>query len=112
VDWQQAIENWRRLPQDEKDRIRWQRIPLNVAQSMEFAGEPVSLEMLEAEHAKRPMPVAGRSSDSPTSFEKPGPSAPEAFQKTDSPSSNENSSMRPGDPAHVQQHDEVPSSRT
>ena len=57
MDWLQAIENWRRLPPEEKARIRWQRIPLNVAHSMAFAGEPVSLEALEAEHAKRPMPV-------------------------------------------------------
>jgi hypothetical protein len=63
-DWKQAIANWRQLPEAERTRIRWQRIPLNVAQSMAFAGEPVSLETLEAEHARHPMPpVAARSPD-------------------------------------------------
>lgn len=56
VDWREVIRAWRSLPEAEKHRLRWQRIPVNVAASMAFAGEPVSLEMLEAEHASRPMP--------------------------------------------------------
>ena len=62
--WQQAIQHWRDLPETEKHRIRWQRIPLNVAQSMAFEGEPVSLEALEAEHARLPMPLATSRPDS------------------------------------------------
>lgn len=41
-DWKQAVEAWQQLPSQEKARRRWQRIPRNVAQSMSFAGEPVS----------------------------------------------------------------------
>jgi len=57
MDWKQAIEAWQRLPPEEKARRRWQRIPRNVAQSMAFEGEPVSLETLEALHARRSMPL-------------------------------------------------------
>ncbi len=60
MDWKLAIENWRRLPADEKARRRWALIPLKVARSMAFAGEPVSLAVLEAEHARRPQPLATR----------------------------------------------------
>lgn len=58
MDWKQAIENWRRLSPQERERRRWQRIPRSVAQSMAFEGEPVSLQVLEAEHARHPMPPA------------------------------------------------------
>jgi hypothetical protein len=57
MDWKLAVETWHNLPAEEKARRRWQRVPLNVAQSMAFAGEPVSLAMLEAEHARYPMPT-------------------------------------------------------
>lgn len=56
LSWQQAIQRWRDLPEAEKHRIRWLRIPLNVAQSMAFEGEPVKLETLEREHASHAMP--------------------------------------------------------
>jgi hypothetical protein len=56
MNWQQAIQQWRDLPETEKHRLRWQRIPLNVAQSMAFEGEPVSLSDLETEHVRRSMP--------------------------------------------------------
>ena len=56
MNWQQAIQQWRDLPETEKHRLRWQRIPLNVAQSMAFEGEPVNLADLETEHARRPIP--------------------------------------------------------
>jgi hypothetical protein len=55
-DWKEAIRLWRALPEEEKARRRWARIPLNVAQSMAFEGEPVDLAVLEAQHALRPMP--------------------------------------------------------
>jgi len=58
LDWKQAITDWRALPAAEKARRRWLRIPRSVAQSMAFEGEPVSLEMLEADHALHPMPLA------------------------------------------------------
>lgn len=51
MDWKQAITRWRALPNEEKARTRRNRIPLNVAESMAFEGEPVELEMLRAEFA-------------------------------------------------------------
>lgn len=49
MDWKQAIERWRALPQEERVRVRRSRIPLNVAESMAFEGEPVDLAALQAE---------------------------------------------------------------
>lgn len=53
MDWMQVIERWQALPIEERSRISRSRIPLNVAESMAFAGEPVDLKMLEEEHARR-----------------------------------------------------------
>jgi len=53
MDWKQIIESWRALPPEEQARRRRRRIPLNVAESMAFEGEPVDLQVLEAEHARR-----------------------------------------------------------
>lgn len=53
MNWQQVIERWQALPPEEQSRLSRQRIPLNVAESMAFAGEPVDLKMLEEEHARR-----------------------------------------------------------
>ena len=46
MDWQQVIERWQALPPEERSRLSRARIPLNVAESMAFAGEPVDLKML------------------------------------------------------------------
>lgn len=54
--WITAIKLWRALPEEEKARRRWARIPRSVAASMAFSGQPVSLAELEAEHAQLPMP--------------------------------------------------------
>ncbi len=51
MDCKQVIERWQALPPEERSRLSRARIPLNVAESMAFAGEPVDLEMLEEEHA-------------------------------------------------------------
>ncbi len=53
---QQVIVNWRSLSPEERLRRQWARIPRNVAISMAFAGEPVDIAVLEAVHAKRPVP--------------------------------------------------------
>ena len=53
MDWKQVIERWQALPPEERSRLSRARIPLNVAESMAFAGEPVDLKMLEEEHARR-----------------------------------------------------------
>jgi len=66
MDWMQAIARWRSLSPQERQRRRWAGIPRHVAQSMAFAGEPVSLEMLEAEHARHPMPQAAGGSAAPS----------------------------------------------
>jgi len=52
----EAINRWRALPQEEKARRRWALIPLKVALSMEFEGEPVDPKKLQAVHANRPLP--------------------------------------------------------
>lgn len=57
-DWMEVIARWRKLPEAEKHAIRWKMIPRSVAASMAFEGETVDLAMLEAEHARRPMPPA------------------------------------------------------
>ncbi|MPZ44049.1 MAG: hypothetical protein GEV05_11700 [Betaproteobacteria bacterium] len=49
VDWKQAIERWRSLPEAARTRMRRDRIPLNVAESMALEGEPVDLETMKAE---------------------------------------------------------------
>jgi CRISPR-associated endonuclease/helicase Cas3 len=56
--WKRAIAEWRSLSLEEQHRRRWESIPRKVANSFAFEGEPVSLEMLEQEHARRPMPPA------------------------------------------------------
>jgi hypothetical protein len=56
MDWKQAIELWRALPAAEKHRCRWNSIPRSVARSFALEGEPVDPQMLEAEHARQPMP--------------------------------------------------------
>lgn len=57
MDWKEAIRQWRALPEEEKQRRRWASIPRHVARSFAFEGEPVDLAMLEAEHARHPMPA-------------------------------------------------------
>ena len=52
MDWKQAIKRWRSLLPEERARIRRGRIPLNVAESMAFEGEPVALAAMEAELAR------------------------------------------------------------
>ncbi len=53
MDWQIIIEQWRKLPAAEQQRVRLAAIPRKVARSMAFAGEPVDQEMLEAELKRR-----------------------------------------------------------
>ncbi|MGQ0525493.1 MAG: hypothetical protein ACT4P8_17740 [Betaproteobacteria bacterium] len=58
MDWKQAIERWRSLPPEQRARLRRNRIPLNVAESMAFEGEPVELTVLRAELARLETPLA------------------------------------------------------
>lgn len=61
MDWREAIESWRGLSAEERLRREWERIPKNVAESMAFAGEPVDIEVLTTQHARRPLPEGLRS---------------------------------------------------
>ena len=49
MDWKEVVEQWRRLPADERRRISLSRIPGKVARSMAFEGEQVDPRMLETE---------------------------------------------------------------
>ena len=53
---EQVIADWRALSPEERLRREWAQIPRSVALSMAFAGEPVDIAVLEAEHAKHPVP--------------------------------------------------------
>jgi len=46
--WQDNIRRWRALPAERKLQIRWEAIPLDVAQSMAFEREPVPVEKIRA----------------------------------------------------------------
>lgn len=52
-----VIQNWRALSPEEQLRRRWARIPRNAAISMAFEGEPVELAILQAAHARHPLPL-------------------------------------------------------
>jgi hypothetical protein len=56
--WLESIARWRALPPEEKMRIRLQRVPRQVAQSMAFEREPVSLSRLEELHGRLSTPRA------------------------------------------------------
>lgn len=56
MDWKKRIHYWRTLPEAGKHRRRWENIPRSVAESMAFEQEPVDQAMLEAEHARHPLP--------------------------------------------------------
>ncbi len=47
MNWIETINQWRRLPAEEKLRRRWQAIPQDVAQSMAFEQEPVEMRFLQ-----------------------------------------------------------------
>jgi hypothetical protein len=51
------ITRWRSLSPEEKLRRRWEAIPLDVAQSMAFEGEPVAVEKIRATLARIEPPV-------------------------------------------------------
>ena len=45
-DWIQSIENWRKLPAEERRRRHQESIPRRVANSMAMEGEPVDEECI------------------------------------------------------------------
>jgi hypothetical protein len=44
----ETIRQWKALPPERKLQLRWEAIPLDVAQSMAFEREPVPLETIRA----------------------------------------------------------------
>jgi hypothetical protein len=44
----ETIRQWKALPPERKLQLRWQAIPLDVAQSMAFEREPVPIETIRA----------------------------------------------------------------
>jgi hypothetical protein len=46
MDWKLAIENWRKLPPEERRQRHLRAIPRHVANSMAMANEPVSEQLI------------------------------------------------------------------
>jgi len=44
----ETIRQWKALPPERKLQLRWEAIPLDVAQSMAFEREPVPVETIRA----------------------------------------------------------------
>lgn len=53
----ETIRQWKALSPERKLQLRWEAIPLNVARSMAFEREPVSLETIRAIHAQTEPPA-------------------------------------------------------
>ena len=56
MNWKDAIEQWRALPEREQFAIEWRLIPRQVADSMAFEGEPVDRAWLEELHRRMTPP--------------------------------------------------------
>ena len=56
--WQENLRALRALPPETRQRRMWDHIPQSVAESMAFEGEPVSMEILRAQHARRKRPAS------------------------------------------------------
>jgi hypothetical protein len=46
MNWKENISHWRSLSPEEKLRRNWDAIPMDVAQSMAFEREPVSMTLI------------------------------------------------------------------
>lgn len=64
----ETIATWRSLPEEERRRICWQRIPEQVADSMAFEREPVDITWIEAQHCRRVLPMPRKSAKSRCRF--------------------------------------------
>ena len=71
--WQENIRRWRELPIARKLQIRWEAIPLDVAQSMAFEREPVPVERIRETLARIEPPdlLKPPGARSPTRSERP-----------------------------------------
>ena len=66
--WIENVQQWRRLPAEEKLLRRWRAIPRDVAQSMAFEREPVDQATLERQLARIAPPAISKppTASSPT----------------------------------------------
>ncbi len=53
IHWEEAIRNWRALPEEERRRLHLAAIPRHVANSMAMAGEPVDEDWIRQRLARR-----------------------------------------------------------
>jgi hypothetical protein len=58
--WTETIERWRQLNADAQQRIRWERIPRQVALSMAFEREPVEVAWLQKLHSQGVPPATSK----------------------------------------------------
>jgi len=58
--WIENIIRWRQLDAETQQRIRWERIPQQVALSMAFEQEPVELSWLQKLHRQLGPPVTSK----------------------------------------------------
>lgn len=58
--WQDQLRTLRALPEETRQRRMWDPIPQSVSESMAFEGEPVSMELLQAQHARRKRPATSK----------------------------------------------------
>ena len=56
--WQDNIQRWQALPAERKLQIRWEAIPLDVAESMAFEREPVPVERIRETLARIEPPAS------------------------------------------------------
>jgi hypothetical protein len=55
--WTESIQCWRGLKPEARQKIRWRRIPRQVALSMSFEREAVDLSWLETLHQQKALPA-------------------------------------------------------
>lgn len=60
MNWKENIAQWRDLTPGEKLRRKWEAIPLDVARSMAFEGEPVPVERIRTTLAQIEPPASLR----------------------------------------------------
>ena len=58
--WQDKLRALRALPPETQQRRMWDHIPQSVAESMAFEGEPVGMDLLRAQHARRAPPATSK----------------------------------------------------
>jgi len=60
VNWTENIQRWQAMTAEARERIRWERIPRQVALSMAFEREPVELSWLQRLHLQAVPPVTSK----------------------------------------------------